>query len=49
MYGFPNNETLMSYVPKQNKAVQECLPVPSKGTDGEMSKPEIIVFYNKWR
>lgn len=47
LYGFSKGITLMSYVPKQNKAVNLISSMHgSKFTDQSNNKPEIISFYN---
>lgn len=47
LYGFTNDRTLISYVPKKGKAVILISSMHhSKSTDPKTGKPEIISFYN---
>lgn len=48
LYGFTNNMTLLSYVPKKNKLVLLVSSMHhSKGiNDEETNKPEMVAFYN---
>lgn len=47
-YGFTKDMTLVSYVPKKNKAVVLISSMHHcKSTDSETGKPEIISFYNQ--
>lgn len=47
LYGFSKHETLVSYIPKKNKAVILISSMHhSRSTDVESNKPEIISFYN---
>lgn len=47
LYGFTNELTLVSYVPKKNKTVILISSMHhNQGIDEETEKPEIIAFYN---
>lgn len=48
LYGFNGQTTLVSFVPKKNKAVNLISTMHhTKETDPEKNKPEIICYYNK--
>lgn len=48
LFGFSNEKTLCSFVPKKNRAVILVSTMHhSKSIDEEKKKPEIICFYNK--
>uniref|UniRef100_A0A0A1XPM0 PiggyBac transposable element-derived protein 4 n=1 Tax=Zeugodacus cucurbitae TaxID=28588 RepID=A0A0A1XPM0_ZEUCU len=48
IFGYGENKTICSYVPKKNKAVVLLLTMPCDDTiSGIKQKPNVILFYNE--